>query len=66
MYDIGDDVYGLEWKTKMNSIGSEVLEGVNKAISLAEEKAKGLVIANDGANFSAGALQISSCSRSEA
>jgi 3-hydroxyacyl-CoA dehydrogenase len=52
---MGDDVYGLEWKTKMNSIGSEVLEGVNKAISLAEDKAKGLVIANDGANFSAGA-----------
>jgi len=55
VYDMGDDVYGLEWKTKMNSIGSEVLEGVNKAISLAEDKAKGLVIANDGANFSAGA-----------
>jgi 3-hydroxyacyl-CoA dehydrogenase len=55
VYDMGDDVYGLEWKTKMNSIGSEVLEGVNKAIGLAEDKAKGLVIANDGANFSAGA-----------
>jgi 3-hydroxyacyl-CoA dehydrogenase len=55
VYDMGDDVFGLEWKTKMNSIGSEVLEGVNKAIGLAEDKAKGLVIANDGANFSAGA-----------
>jgi 3-hydroxyacyl-CoA dehydrogenase len=55
VYDIGDDVYGLQWQTKMNSIGSEVLEAVNKAIGLAEEKAKGLVIANDGANFSAGA-----------
>ncbi len=55
VYDIGDDVFGLEWNTKMNSIGSEVLEGVNKAISLAEEKAKGLVIANEGDNFSAGA-----------
>jgi 3-hydroxyacyl-CoA dehydrogenase len=55
VYDIGDGVAGLEWKTKMNSIGSEVLEGMNKAISLAEEKFKGLVIANDGANFSAGA-----------
>jgi len=40
---------------KMNSIGSEVLEAVNKSISIAEEKFKGLVIANDGANFSAGA-----------
>ncbi len=55
VYDTGNDVFALEWKTKMNSIGSEVLEGVNKAISLSEEKAKGLVIANDGANFSAGA-----------
>ncbi|MBH2005420.1 MAG: 3-hydroxyacyl-CoA dehydrogenase/enoyl-CoA hydratase family protein [Sphingobacteriia bacterium] len=55
MYDIGDGVAGLEWSTKMNSIGSEVLEGLNKAINIAEEKFNGLVIANDGANFSAGA-----------
>ncbi|MBS1628032.1 MAG: 3-hydroxyacyl-CoA dehydrogenase/enoyl-CoA hydratase family protein [Bacteroidetes bacterium] len=55
LYDIGNDVAGLEWNTKMNSIGAEVLEGVNKSIAIAEEKHKGLVIANDGANFSAGA-----------
>lgn len=55
VYDMGDEILGLEWKTKMNSIGGEVLEGINKAISLAEEKYKGLVIANDGPNFSAGA-----------
>ncbi len=55
LYNIGDDVVGLQWNTKMNSIGSEVLEAVNKSISIAEEKYKGLVIANDGANFSAGA-----------
>lgn len=55
MYDIGDGVAGFEWSTKMNSIGGEVLEGLNKAIGLAEEKFKGLVIANEGANFSAGA-----------
>lgn len=55
LYDIGDGVAGFEWSTKMNSIGGEVLEGLNKAISVAEEKFKGLVIANDGANFSAGA-----------
>lgn len=54
-YDLGDDVIGLEWYTKMGSIGGEVLEGINKSISLAEEKYKGLVIANEGANFSAGA-----------
>jgi len=39
----------------MNSMGGEVLEGVNKAISKAEESFKGLVIANEGPNFSAGA-----------
>ncbi len=54
-YHLGDDVLGLEWSTKMGSIGGEVLEGIQKSISLAEEKYKGLVIANDGANFSAGA-----------
>lgn len=55
LYDIGDGVAGFEWSTKMNSIGGEVLEGLNKAISIAEDKFKGLVIANDGPNFSAGA-----------
>lgn len=55
LYDIGDGVAGLEWSTKMNTIGGEVLEGIQKSIAVAEEKFKGLVIANDGANFSAGA-----------
>jgi 3-hydroxyacyl-CoA dehydrogenase len=54
-YHLGDDVLGLEWYTKMGSIGGEVLEGIQRSISLAEEKYKGLVIANEGANFSAGA-----------
>jgi 3-hydroxyacyl-CoA dehydrogenase len=54
-YHLGEDVLGLEWYTKMGSIGGEVLEGIQKSISLAEDKYKGLVIANEGANFSAGA-----------
>ena len=54
-YHLGNDVLGLEWYTKMGSIGGEVLEGIQKSIALAEDKYKGLVIANDGANFSAGA-----------
>ncbi len=54
-YHLGNDVLGLEWYTKMGSIGGEVLEGIQRSISLAEEKYKGLVIANEGANFSAGA-----------
>ena len=55
LYDLGEDVVALQWNTKMGSIGSEVLEAVNKSISLAEEKYKGLVISNEGAQFSAGA-----------
>jgi len=55
LYHLGDDVLGLEWYTKMGSIGGEVLEGIQKSIAIAEEKYKGLVIANEGANFSAGA-----------
>jgi len=55
LYDIGNDVVALSWHTKMNSIGGEVLEGVLKSVAIAEERFKGLVIANGGANFSAGA-----------
>ena len=54
-YHLGGDVLGLEWYTKMGSIGGEVLEGIQKSITLAEDNYKGLVIANDGTNFSAGA-----------
>ncbi len=55
LVDMGDGVAGFEWSSKMNSIGGEVLEGLNKAIGIAEDKFKGLVIANEGTNFSAGA-----------
>jgi 3-hydroxyacyl-CoA dehydrogenase len=53
--DIGDGVVNLEWRTKMNSIGGEVLEGIQKAIEIAEKNHKGLVVANQGSNFSVGA-----------
>jgi 3-hydroxyacyl-CoA dehydrogenase len=53
--DIGDGIVNLEWNTKMNSIGGEVIEGINKAIEIAEKDFRGLVISNEGANFSAGA-----------
>ena len=55
LYHLGDDVTGLEWYTKMNTIGGEVLEGIQRSIAITEEKFKGLVVANDGQNFSAGA-----------
>ena len=53
--DLGDGILNLEWVTKMNTIGGEVIAGINKAIDLAENDYRGLVISNDGANFSAGA-----------
>ena len=55
LYELGDDVLGLQWFTKMGSIGGDVLSGIQTAIDKAEKSYKGLVIANEGANFSAGA-----------
>ncbi|MBL7929169.1 MAG: 3-hydroxyacyl-CoA dehydrogenase/enoyl-CoA hydratase family protein [Bacteroidia bacterium] len=53
--DLGDGILGVEWHTKMNTIGGEVIEAVNKAIDIAEKDFRGLVIGNEGQNFSAGA-----------
>ncbi|MCC6600990.1 MAG: enoyl-CoA hydratase/isomerase family protein [Crocinitomicaceae bacterium] len=53
--DIGDGILALSWNTKMNTIGSEVIQGIHKAIDLAEASYRGLVLYNDGENFSAGA-----------
>ncbi|HKZ66091.1 MAG TPA: 3-hydroxyacyl-CoA dehydrogenase/enoyl-CoA hydratase family protein [Chitinophagaceae bacterium] len=55
LYELGDDVLGLQWFTKMGSIGGDVLSGIQTAIDKAEKSYKGLVIANEGTNFSAGA-----------
>lgn len=53
--DLGDGVLNLEFHTKMNTIGGEVIQGINKAIDLAESDFRALVVSNDGENFSAGA-----------
>src|SRR5688572_31484351 len=55
LYDLGDEVLGLQWSTKMGSIGGDVLAGIQSGIEKAEKSYKGLVIANEGPNFSAGA-----------
>ena len=55
LYDVGDGVLNLEFHTKMNALGAEVLEGVNVGILKAEENFRGMVIGNEGENFSAGA-----------
>ncbi|HKK38838.1 MAG TPA: 3-hydroxyacyl-CoA dehydrogenase NAD-binding domain-containing protein [Cryomorphaceae bacterium] len=53
--DLGDGILNIEFHTKMNTIGGEVIEGLNKAVDLAEAEYKGLVVSNTGDNFSAGA-----------
>src|SRR5690606_18235200 len=53
--DLGDGILNVEFISKMNSIGGDVLAGINKAIDIAEKDFDGLVIANQGKNFSVGA-----------
>lgn len=53
--DLGDGILNVEFRSKMNTIGGDVLDGLNKAIDLAEKEYQGLVVANDGKNFSVGA-----------
>tara|TARA_R110002126_G_scaffold124451_4_gene266516 strand:- start:20655 stop:23060 length:2406 start_codon:yes stop_codon:yes gene_type:complete len=53
--DLGDGIINLEFQSKMNTIGGDVLAAVNKAIDLAEKDFQGLVVGNQAANFSVGA-----------
>ncbi|MEN8120328.1 MAG: 3-hydroxyacyl-CoA dehydrogenase NAD-binding domain-containing protein [Bacteroidota bacterium] len=55
IFDLGDGVLNIEFHTKMNTIGQGVLQGLNKAIDLAEAEYSALVISNEGDHFSAGA-----------
>ncbi len=55
LHDIGDGIVNLEFHTKMNVIGSEILEAINRSVQIAENNYRGLVIGNDAADFSAGA-----------
>ncbi len=55
IFEIGDGVLCLEFHSKMNSIGPEVIEGIHTAITMAEKEFVGLVIGNEAEQFSAGA-----------
>jgi len=55
LIDIGDGVLNIEFTTKMNTINTGVLIGLNTAIDIAEKSYKALVISNEANNFSAGA-----------
>ncbi|GLB50220.1 3-hydroxyacyl-CoA dehydrogenase [Neptunitalea sp. Y10] len=53
--DLGDGILNCEFQSKMNTLGGDVIAGLNKAVDLAETQFEGLVVGNQGANFSVGA-----------
>src|SRR5438128_4303383 len=55
MIDLGDGVACLEFHSKMNSIGGDTLEMLRFAINETEKNFVGLVVGNQGVNFSVGA-----------
>jgi 3-hydroxyacyl-CoA dehydrogenase len=55
LIDIGDGVVCLEFHSKMNSIGGDTVQMMNFAIDETEKNHVGLVVGNQGGNFSAGA-----------
>ena len=55
LIDIGDGVACLEFHSKMNSIGGDTVQMINFALDEVERNFQGLVVGNEGGNFSAGA-----------
>ena len=55
LWDAGRDVACLEFHTRMNTLDQAVLELVGQALAVVPDRFAGLVIHNDGENFSAGA-----------
>jgi 3-hydroxyacyl-CoA dehydrogenase len=55
MIDLGDGIAGVEFHSKMNSIGGDTLEMLRFAIAETEKNFVGLVVGNQGVNFSVGA-----------
>ena len=55
LVDLGDGIVCLEFHSKMNSIGGDTLQMIQAAMTRLESEFDGLVVANQGGNFSAGA-----------
>lgn len=55
LLDIGDDVAVLEFTSKSNAIGVDIMQMIEQSVDLVEKNHRGLVIANDGKNFCVGA-----------
>ena len=52
---LGEGILNVEFQSKMNTIGSGVLQAINKGIDLAEEEYEAVILGNQAANFSVGA-----------
>lgn len=55
LIDLGDGVACLEFHSKMNAIGGDTLQMLKQSLAEVEKNFVGLVIGNQGANFSVGA-----------
>lgn len=55
LYDIGDGVALVEFRTKMNTVDDDIMNMVNEALDRVERDFAGLVIGGEAENFSAGA-----------
>ncbi len=55
LIDLGDGVACLEFHTKMNAMGDDIVTMIFKSAEIVSKDFCGLVIANHGENFSAGA-----------
>lgn len=55
LIDMGDDVAMIEFTSKMNSIDTDIIEGMEKSLEIVGAKYKGIVIGNEGTHFSVGA-----------
>ena len=53
--DLGDGVINFAWHSKSYTLGTSVMEGLNKAVDLAEKDFRGLVVGHQGPDFSLGA-----------
>ena len=55
LLDLGDGIVCLEFHSKANSLDADVFRMIGEAVAEAEANHEGLVVANEGENFSVGA-----------
>jgi 3-hydroxyacyl-CoA dehydrogenase len=55
LWDLGDGICGLTFKSKANSIDSEIIAMIHQSVERAERDFRGMVIFNEGEHFCVGA-----------